>query len=253
MKTQFILALVVSAFTYSCGSSSSSSGSTYVDPHSEAHQQLHNELVQEELQKAYQNRIELFTGTYVGVFPCQDCDGVDYKLTLSNDMSYKSEILFKGKSLQTEVRESYFNFMENDIIALNDAPENMSFFKVEGEQLRLLDKNRKPVTAGPSGSYILKPVENSAKNETLLDTAKVRSLTQKRKDGVVFKATNENKSWALKYFSNDSLKFTFYEGRSFTAKVCSFGGRKMQFGQFGAASKFQGDYQIRSKRRCKHV
>ncbi|WKK64751.1 copper resistance protein NlpE N-terminal domain-containing protein [Lutimonas zeaxanthinifaciens] len=219
MKTQFLLALTILVLVSACGSSSSSGRSTYMDPHAEAHQQLHNELVQEELQKAYQNSIELFTGTYTGSFPCKDCDGIAYTLTLKKDMSYRSEILYKGKSLKTEVQESYFNFMENDIIALNDALESMSFFKIEGDQLRLLDKNRKPVTAGPSEAYILKPVDNGPKNEALADTTEVRSLNKKRKDGIVFMASNENKSWTLKYFSNDSLKLVMKQGRSFTAKL----------------------------------
>lgn len=219
MKTQCILALAISTLLYSCGSSSSSGRSTYVDPHAAAHQQLHNELVQEELQKAYQNSMELFSGTYAGTFPCQDCDGVAYRLTLNKDMSYRSEILYKGKSLQTEVRQSYFNFMENDIIALNDAQENMSFFKIEGNQLRLLDKHRKPITIGPSDAYILKPVENSLINETLADTTDVRSLTKKRKDGVLFMANGENKSWTLTYFSSDSLRFTSNQGSFFSAKL----------------------------------
>ena len=49
MKSFFLVTIFFSLLCFSCGSSSSSSGSSYQDPHSKMSQEMHSELYQQEM------------------------------------------------------------------------------------------------------------------------------------------------------------------------------------------------------------
>ena len=97
-------------------------------------------------------------GTYSGVLPCADCEGIDTELTLNEDLSYVLISKYLGKdNTQPDTLKGTFAWEGNNV-CLNGIPQNErpSKLKVEENQLRYLDMEGKEITGDLAQNYVMR-------------------------------------------------------------------------------------------------
>ena len=94
---------------------------------------------------ANENAVFRFAGTYAGVVPCADCDGLQTELRINNDGTYVLKHTYRGKKRGSNTFREQGNWTHSqDLknIALNyDHPNESSFYRVvHPDTLRMLDR-----------------------------------------------------------------------------------------------------------------
>lgn len=96
-----------------------------------------------------------WAGTYKGILPCADCEGIAVVLDINQDNTFKKSSTYKNKS-NTSFIDSGRIFWDStgSIISLQGSVEEK--YKVEENRLRMLDKEGKEVAGTLATHYILK-------------------------------------------------------------------------------------------------
>lgn len=143
----------------SCGSSSSGTSGSYVNPHAQKHQQAHQEFalqnVQQELTKDFIAGIE---GNYIGNIPCADCEGIQYQLKINKNLSYTLQLMYKGKSEEISKIDGFYSLADNFMIVLDEKAGAMNYLIKKDAGLLLLDKNGREIEGDLANTYFLNRV-----------------------------------------------------------------------------------------------
>ena len=97
-------------------------------------------------------------GTYKAFLPCASCMGIDSTLTLKNDGTFVSVMDYKSKDNYKAVSKGKYS-VKNGVITTVDEYKEKSFYKIEGESLKMLDMDQKEVTSELKDKYIFKRVK----------------------------------------------------------------------------------------------
>ena len=97
-------------------------------------------------------------GTYKAFLPCASCMGIDSRLTLKKDGTFESVMDYKSKDNYKAVSKGKYS-IENGVITTIDEYKEKSFYKIEGENLKMLDMDQKEVTGELKDKYIFKRVK----------------------------------------------------------------------------------------------
>lgn len=93
-------------------------------------------------------------GTYQGILPCADCEGIQTQLVLFKDLSYSLETRYNGKSDSIFQTRGTFKWNENGSnITLDNL--NKQIYQVGENRLIQSDKDGSPVTGGLANKFIL--------------------------------------------------------------------------------------------------
>lgn len=92
----FSLFLALTFLFIACGSPSDESEPDFVPP------DMHNSMIALD-----------WAGTYHGVLPCADCEGIDTKIILRDDLSYQKEKIYLGKSEEVYLNYGTFSWSED--------------------------------------------------------------------------------------------------------------------------------------------
>jgi len=93
-------------------------------------------------------------GTYQGVLPCADCEGIKTQLVLNADLSYTLETMYLGKEDKVFQTKGTFKWDKTGgIITLGDIEKQM--YQVGENKLIHLDKNGNKITGDLAGKYIM--------------------------------------------------------------------------------------------------
>lgn len=139
-----LILIAVSILVLSCGSKSKNTSQTA-------------EVILKEVETA--ENLFNWEGTYEGILPCADCEGIKTELTITNDREYILSIhyLTEKNDGPRESAEGKILWEENNIRLLGSGTfDSSSYFKVEKDQLRYLDVNGEEVTGELADKYILK-------------------------------------------------------------------------------------------------
>lgn len=104
-----------------------------------------------------QNALD-WQGTYKGILPCADCEGIVTTLTLNDDNTYSYKTKYLGKE-GNKVFEQKGIFSWNEtgsIISLSDLEGKPYLYKVGENTLTQLDLDGYPITGKLAQMYILK-------------------------------------------------------------------------------------------------
>ncbi len=99
-----------------------------------------------------------WNGTYKGVLPCADCEGIETELELNLDKTYelKEVYLGKGDGKPFESKGKFtFNNTNTSIIELDQSGDGRKYFVAEG-YLKALDLEGKEITGELADKYELK-------------------------------------------------------------------------------------------------
>lgn len=96
--------------------------------------------------------------TYKAFLPCASCMGIDSTLTLKKDGTFESVMNYKSKDNYKAVSKGKYS-VKNGVITTVDEYKEKSFYKIEGESLKMLDMDQKEVTGELKDKYIFKRVK----------------------------------------------------------------------------------------------
>lgn len=104
-----------------------------------------------------QNSLD-YTGTYTGITPCADCEGIEVSLTLNGDSSYTHSMLYLGKSdVKPVVTNGKYTWTtDGSTVALVGLEGSANKFKVGEGQIWQLDMSGKKIEGELAEKYILK-------------------------------------------------------------------------------------------------
>lgn len=102
-----------------------------------------------------------WAGKYAGILPCADCEGIETKLTLNDDLTYVlSQHYLTDKANEDVLKEGKFSWNEDGLSIQLEGVEGASQFKVEEGQLRMLDTEGKVVEGELANHYVLGKMGN---------------------------------------------------------------------------------------------
>ncbi|ESU20660.1 hypothetical protein FCR2A7T_09680 [Flavobacterium cauense R2A-7] len=97
-----------------------------------------------------------WNGTYSGITPCADCEGIETSLTLNKDNSYILTTKYLGKSTKNNESKGTFSWnAEGNTIILSTITDGPNQFFVGENQLTQLDMSGKKITGALAEKYIL--------------------------------------------------------------------------------------------------
>ncbi|MDO8951430.1 MAG: copper resistance protein NlpE N-terminal domain-containing protein [Draconibacterium sp.] len=93
-------------------------------------------------------------GTYQGILPCADCEGIKTRIVLNKDLNYILEIQYLGKDEKIFQSKGTFKWDESGSkITLDN--ENKQIYQVGENRIFHLDKDANRITGEISNNYIL--------------------------------------------------------------------------------------------------
>ena len=104
-----------------------------------------------------QNSLD-WSGTYKGITPCADCEGIETQIVLNKDLTYtlKTKYLGKGDGKVFQDAGSFVWDKSGGNITLEGLKGSPSQYKVGENKLIQLDMNGQLITGAFSEKYVLK-------------------------------------------------------------------------------------------------
>jgi Uncharacterized lipoprotein NlpE involved in copper resistance len=104
-----------------------------------------------------QNSLD-YTGTYKGVIPCADCEGIETEIILHSDGSFvkKSKYLGKGSEEVFEEKGNYTWDPTGFIITLDGIKDAPNRFRVEENTIRMFDMGGNRIEGELADKYVLR-------------------------------------------------------------------------------------------------
>lgn len=95
-----------------------------------------------------------WAGTYQGILPCADCDGIQTQIVLNNDLTYVHETRYNGKDEKIFLAKGTFKWDESGSKITLDNTENQ-VYQVGESQLFHLDKDGNRISGNLAANYII--------------------------------------------------------------------------------------------------
>lgn len=99
-------------------------------------------------------------GTYNGLLPAADGPGIDMTLQLNANNTFVNKLVYVGQKDGTFYEKGTYD-IDGSLIKLETGSE-ISYYKKEKGQLRLLDYEKKEITGALADNYILKKIKDCA-------------------------------------------------------------------------------------------
>lgn len=105
-------------------------------------------------------------GSYSGIVPCADCEGIATTIVLNADQSYALNTRYLGKDQTVNSAGGTFSWnKEGNTITLNGMKDGPRFYKVGENKLIQLDQQGKTITGTNANRYILNKADNDITNK----------------------------------------------------------------------------------------
>jgi uncharacterized lipoprotein NlpE involved in copper resistance len=148
MKTSAITLFLLSSILFSCDNSKKSTI------------QVDETKIEESLRKPdshnSMNSLD-WNGTYKGILPCADCEGIETILTLNPDQTYilVTNYLGRNDALEEEKKGSFSWNEAGSIITLTNITSGPNQYKVGENRIWHLDINGEIITGDLADHYVL--------------------------------------------------------------------------------------------------
>ncbi|MCX2450645.1 copper resistance protein NlpE [Pedobacter sp. PLR] len=149
MKIKILTLACISLFFIACKSNEKNATETIKEA---------EEIVAADTHNA-QNSLD-WAGTYTGVTPCADCEGIQTELTLNPDLTYILKTNYMGKDTHFPEDRGTFKWdSTGSKVELLGLKDRSNLFFVGENTLRQLDMEGKEVTGPLAEKYVLKKVK----------------------------------------------------------------------------------------------
>lgn len=116
------------------------------------------------LAKSSENVLD-WDGTYKGVTPCADCEGIETTVTLNRDKTYVMTTKYQGKGNDIlQVTGSFSWSDDGSTVKLENIKDGPNQFLVGANQLTMLDMEGKKITGALAKKYVLNKEMNAPEN-----------------------------------------------------------------------------------------
>lgn len=163
MKIRSLFAFA--AILCSCGTSDPSSDQESAAQGTEIQESAAKDAQSQAAPDGHNSKIALdWDGTYTGILPCADCEGIRTSLTLKGDETYTLTAVYLGKDNEVPHRQSgSFTWSEDGgSIAIDTEDSGLRYYKVGEEVLIQLDMEGQPITGDLAAMYRLEKVNLDA-------------------------------------------------------------------------------------------
>lgn len=96
-----------------------------------------------------------YFGEYKGTIPAADCPGIKQTLVLNKDNTFTLNSIYIDRE-GADFNESGTFSIDGNIITLKTKNEQESYYKVEEGRVRMLMKDKQPITGALAEHYVLK-------------------------------------------------------------------------------------------------
>ena len=160
----------------------------------------------------------LTNGVWLGMLPCDDCDGIDYSLNFQNDFTFKQKFINKGKDEEFIVDEGTWIFNSDSVIELESSDYGKSFL-ISGNKLIMLDDYGDRFESSLEPQYTLHKDASSIKDieegNEVKDVQPVKEVIEmnpslyqdKFLKGVDFIARGNEPNWTLEMDLEKTIEF----------------------------------------------
>lgn len=143
MRKKFIMAVAATSILFSCQSKQEEVVTSAPEP----------EVVIDEHNA--RNSLD-YLGTYKGVLPCADCEGIETTITLNKDETYTKQTKYLGKSAKVEEELGDFTWLEDgNRMSLEGIDTPPVLYFVAENKLIQLDKDGNQITGNLAKNYEL--------------------------------------------------------------------------------------------------
>lgn len=143
MRKKFIMAVAATSILFSCQSKQEEVVTSAPEP----------EVVIDEHNA--RNSLD-YLGTYKGVLPCVDCEGIETTITLNKDETYTKQTKYLGKSTKVEEELGDFTWLEDgNRMSLEGVDTRPVLYFVAENKLIQLDKDGNQITGNLAKNYEL--------------------------------------------------------------------------------------------------
>lgn len=158
--TKQILAIAITACTlWGCGNSKTSKklNADSLTKDSLTVDGVKSDSLKMDLDHSSKNTLD-WDGTYKGIVPCADCEGIETSLVLGKELSYTLKTKYLGKSDAKVFEEKgKFSWDKNgQVITLDGIKDAPNKYFVGENKIIQLDMNGKQITGEHADLYILK-------------------------------------------------------------------------------------------------
>lgn len=156
MKKQILILAITSVITWGCNSETKQQSS--ID--SNAVSDGIDTVAVEDVPGADMHNAQIsldWNGSYKGITPCADCEGIETEVILNKDMTYVIKTKYKGKDDKTFEEKGNFNWdKKGSIVILEGLKDRSNQFFVGENTLTQLDMDGKKVIGELADNYILR-------------------------------------------------------------------------------------------------
>lgn len=106
-------------------------------------------------EKSSENLLD-WSGTYIGVTPCADCEGIETSITVNEDKTFAMSTKYLGKGNDIfQITGTFSWSSDGSTIKLDNIKNGPSLFLVSANQLIMLDMNGNKITGALAKKYVL--------------------------------------------------------------------------------------------------
>lgn len=143
---------------------------------------------------------QVAVGTWIGTIPCADCPGIDYRLELNPDSTYRERLVYQGRSATPFVQVGAWGVSDGRV-KLNKQGTGYNQFAIDGDMLVMLDREGNWIVSEQAEAYRLR----RQRTEEAEDSP--RLWREKYERGVDFAAIGNEPFWSLEIDLEKMIEF----------------------------------------------
>jgi heat shock protein HslJ/uncharacterized membrane protein len=160
----------------------------------------------------------LTNGVWIGLLPCEDCEGIDYTINFKDDYTFKQIFVYKGKDEEFITDEGVWSFVSDSVIEL-ESYDYGKLFLVSGKKLIMLNEYEERFESSIEDKYTLHKDPSTVKDikevgeikdvQPVKEVVKTNSSSYQEKflNGVDFIAIGSEPNWTLELDLEKSMNF----------------------------------------------
>lgn len=239
MRSKFLLLIALASVLFSCQKQAEN------QPSAQDSIAKMDSLVKEAAQQARKSLD--YIGTYKGIMPCADCEGLETVLCINENNTYKLQTRYLGKGDKVFEQKGTFTWDDKGIkIILNDIKNAPNQYFVGENKVTQLDLSGKLITGKQALQYVLSKqnaevqtdvVEHSNTTKVNLNNRMEAQTVIKKVNPAVGKATLAETRWQLMTLNGKVVKQT--GNKAYFIKLNSNDGR---FTAYAGCNNISGSY-----------
>lgn len=188
-----------------------------------------------------------YEGTYKGVLPCADCEGIETTLCLNENSTYTIRTTYLGKGTKIFEQKGTFSWNKSgNIITFDNIENGPNQYEVAKNTLTQLDMSEKKISGNHAADYILAKqkatIENAVTTDETQTTVNLNNKMEaktiiKKVNPAVGKVTLAETKWQLITLNGKKVK---QKGKkTYFLKLNSKDGK---FSAYAGCNNFAGNY-----------